>query len=131
MIRGRAFSEPIKKIPERKLIVGRYRYPSWEMPERPKTRAVCADGPRPCPWVGCEYHLYLDVNPENGTIKYNYPGIEPEELEDCCALDIAEEMGCTLDEVGSLMNLTRERVRQTESAAFAKLKEESWGIEEE
>lgn len=28
---------------------------------RPRTRAECVDGPRPCPWVGCSQHLLLEV----------------------------------------------------------------------
>jgi hypothetical protein len=24
---------------------------------RPRTRGDCADGPRPCPFIGCRYHL--------------------------------------------------------------------------
>ena len=31
-----------------------------------------------------------------------------------CALDVADNLGCTLDEVGKAINLTRERVRQIE-----------------
>ncbi len=86
----------------------------------PATRGECADVPRPCPWVGCRYHLYLDIT-EVGSIKFNFPHLEPHELEDSCALDAAEEMGCILEEVAAMMNLTRERVRQIEDAAKAKL----------
>lgn len=28
---------------------------------RPRTRAQCQDGPRPCPWVACRHHLLLEV----------------------------------------------------------------------
>ncbi len=34
---------------------------------RPKTRGECASGPRPCPWVSCRHHLYLDVD-KNGSV---------------------------------------------------------------
>ena len=44
-------------------------YPDWI--ERPKTRADCVDGPRPCPYISCAHHLYLDVNNESGAIKFN------------------------------------------------------------
>ena len=38
---------------------------------RPKTRADCIGDPRPCPWVGCKYHLFLDVIPKTGSIVFN------------------------------------------------------------
>lgn len=28
---------------------------------RPRTRADCLDGPRPCPWVACRHHLLFEV----------------------------------------------------------------------
>jgi hypothetical protein len=37
------------------------------------------------------------------------------ELEHTCALDVADKGGITLEEVGAIMNLTRERVRQVET----------------
>src|SRR5687768_4676303 len=39
--------------------------------ERPQTRAECQGVPRPCPYVSCSHHLYLDVNPASGAIKLN------------------------------------------------------------
>ena len=43
----------------------------WEK-DRPKNYyADCVDRPRPCPWVGCKYHLLLDVNTDTGTITLN------------------------------------------------------------
>lgn len=86
-----------------------------ELERRPRTRAECSNVPRPCPWVGCRHHLYLDVNPENGTIKLVHPDLEPEELARSCSLDVAEEGEHTLESLGELMNLTRERMRQIES----------------
>jgi hypothetical protein len=82
-------------------------------PERPRTRGQCRGGMRPCPFVSCRHHLYLDVNPENGSIKFNFPHLDPWELPDSCALDVAESGEHTLEEVGQVVNLTRERVRQT------------------
>jgi hypothetical protein len=38
-------------------------------PRRPRNRSECKDGPRPCPWVSCRYHLALDVHPETETLK--------------------------------------------------------------
>jgi hypothetical protein len=91
--------------------------------ERPKTRADCMNGPRPCLFVSCKHNLYLDVNPETGSIKLNFPDKEIQELEYTCALDVAEKGGITLEEVGEIMNLTRERIRQVETRGLIKLRE--------
>ena len=90
---------------------------------RPRTRADCVNGPRPCLFVSCKHNLYLDVNPETGSIKLNFPDKEIWELEHTCALDVAEKGGITLEEVGAIMNLTRERIRQVETRGLAKLRE--------
>lgn len=88
--------------------------------ERPQTRGDCLDGPRPCPWVSCRWHLYLDVSPV-GSIKLNHPDKEPWELEETCALDVADRGGVTLDVVGRLVGITRERVRQIEAKAARRM----------
>ena len=90
---------------------------------RPRERTECRAGPRPCLFVSCKHHLYLDVNPRTGSIKLNFPDKEVWELEHTCALDVAERGGVTLEEVGVILNLTRERVRQVEVAALAKVRE--------
>lgn len=36
------------------------------LPSRPTNRSECKDGPRPCPFVGCRYHLASD---EHGITK--------------------------------------------------------------
>ena len=89
---------------------------------RPKSRADCGTGPRPCPYVSCKYNLYVDVNPRTGSVKMNFPDKELWELSETCALDVADRAGITLEEVGVIMNLTRERVRQLEMRGLAKLR---------
>jgi hypothetical protein len=89
---------------------------------RPRTRADCVNSPRPCVYVSCKYNLYLDVNPETGSIKLNFPDKEIWELEYTCALDVAEKGGITLEEVGEIMNLTRERIRQVETRGLEKVR---------
>jgi hypothetical protein len=88
---------------------------------RPKTREACRDGPRPCLFVACRFHLYLDVNEATGSIKLNFPDLEPWQLPHSCALDLAERGGMTLEEIGRALNLTRERTRQLERGALSKL----------
>ena len=90
--------------------------------ERPRTRADCAQGVRPCMFISCKHHLYLDVNPSTGSIKLNFPDREVWELAETCALDVADRGGITLEEVGSIMNLTRERIRQVETRGLLKLR---------
>jgi hypothetical protein len=90
--------------------------------QRPRSRAECAAGPRPCMYISCKHHLYLDVNPSTGSIKLNFPDREVWELEHTCALDVADRGGITLEEVGAIMNLTRERIRQVETRGLLKLR---------
>jgi hypothetical protein len=59
----------------------------------------------------------LGVDEYNGNIKINHPSIDVSEMRTSCALDVADDGGTTLDGVGALMNLTRERIRQIELAA--------------
>ena len=89
---------------------------------RPRTRADCERVPRPCPFLACVHHLYLDVNPETGSIKFNFPDREAWELEETCALDVADRGGVTLETVGALLHITREGVRQMETRALFALK---------
>ncbi|MBA2543308.1 MAG: DNA-binding protein [Deltaproteobacteria bacterium] len=88
---------------------------------RPVTRADCREQVGPCPWVACKHHLYLDINPLTGSIKINFPDLEPWELKHTCALQVAEAGALTLEQVGEITNLTRERVRQVEFVGLSKL----------
>jgi Sigma-70, region 4 len=90
--------------------------------ERPVSRGACKTDIRPCPYVSCKHHLYLDVNPETGSIKLNFPDLEVWEMKETCSLDVADKGGITLEEVGEILNLTRERIRQVEVRGLLKLK---------
>ncbi len=120
-MRPRARTVQVKKLTREVLRVGAILNPPVDI-ERPRTRAECRDDERPCPWAGCKHHLYLDINPETGSIKINFPDLEPWELQDSCALDVAERGGLTLEEVGEIMNLTRERIRQVEVRGLLAIK---------
>lgn len=98
---------------------------------RPKTRGECADGPRPCPWVSCRQNLFLDVlgvngarRIEDGAIRLNMPRLEPGEVppEWSCALDVADRGGMGLEDIGDAIGVTRERIRQIEMQALAKVR---------
>ena len=90
--------------------------------ERPQTREECLNMPRPCPFVSCEHHLYLDVNPDSGAIKLNFPHLEVWEMAETCSLDVADRGGITLEDVGAILNLTRERIRQVEVRGLVKIR---------
>jgi hypothetical protein len=119
--RPRSKTIAMKRLTREELRVGALMYPPVDIP-RPTSRAECREEMRPCPWVACKHHLYLDINPETGSIKINFPDLEPWELQHTCALDVAERGGITLEEVGEIMNLTRERIRQVEVRGLLKLK---------
>jgi hypothetical protein len=112
----------MKRLTRESLRAGALANPPVEGVERPMTRAECKDAPRPCPWVACKHHLYLDINPKTGSIKINFPELEPWELQHTCALDVADNGGLTLEEIGLITNLTRERVRQVEVRGLLTLK---------
>lgn len=122
--RPRSKTIAMKRLTREELRVGAIMYPPVDVP-RPVIREQCREDMRPCPWVACKHHLYLDINPETGSIKINFPDLEPWELQHTCALDVAERGGITLEEVGEIMNLTRERIRQVEVRGLLKLKQGS------
>ncbi len=117
-VRARTIS--VKRMTKRELELGRMLYPEVAL-DKPRTRAECANGERPCPFVSCKHHLYLDVSAKTGAIKLNFPDLEVWEMTETCALDVADRGGTTLEEVGAIMNLTRERIRQVEVKGLAKL----------
>lgn len=96
-------------------------------PERPKTRGDCEDGIRPCPYVACRHHTYLDVKPD-GHIRYNFPALEPDQVPHSCSLDVQQGERLTLEVVGDRVNLTRERVRLIQDEAVAKLRASAKGM---
>jgi hypothetical protein len=119
--RPRSRTIAMKRLTREELRLGALLNPPVDIP-RPQSRAECQSDIRPCPWVACKHHLYLDVNPETGSIKINFPDLEPWEMNETCALDVADRSGITLEEVGEIMNLTRERIRQVEVRGLLKLK---------
>jgi hypothetical protein len=107
---------------------------------RPQTRGECAGGQRPCPWVSCKFHLFLDVT-RAGSLKLNFPAESVdglvdnlEKMKETCVLDVAggpdgtsDGDGVTLEDVGGLMNVTRERIRQMEEK-FKRILKESLAV---
>lgn len=117
----RSFTFSPKHVNQGQLDAGRELYPEDTSEGRPRTRGECAGGERPCPYVSCRYHLFLDVNPSAGSVKLNFPDLEVWEMNTSCALDVADQGGVSLDGVGTILNLTRERARQIEFKALRRV----------
>lgn len=93
-------------------------------PHKPLTVLQCQPGP--CSRVGCEKNLYLDVDPDTGCIKLNFPDLQVDELIETCADRVAQkyeqlQRQPLTEMVAKLLNLTAERLRQIEKGAIAKL----------
>ncbi len=82
------------------------------LPVVPTTRGDCLPGgsneARPCRYRGCRWHLdrerrWLHQVPD---------------MTESCVLDVADRGGATLEEIGDMLGLTRERVRQIEEEAM-------------
>ncbi|MES1205003.1 MAG: hypothetical protein ABUS79_03620 [Pseudomonadota bacterium] len=96
--------------------------------KRPKVgNGVSGDCPKgPCGYVSCRHHLKLDVNPETGAVKDNFPDLDVDEMEETCSLRVAESVpdGETLDldKVGRYLNITMEWTRRMEASGIKELK---------
>jgi len=117
-VRSRTFSPRDNAAPIRHLMV--VNYPADV--QRPRTRGECAGVPRPCPFVSCRYHLYLETV-DSGSLKINFPDREVCDMEHSCALDLADSGAKSLEAIAQAMNLTRERVRQLEERAMKRAEE--------
>lgn len=127
---ARARTENVQRLPKTTLALGAAEYPRSEHPRaghgKPATVGECRDlglgTALRCPYVSCRYHLALGVDEGNGSLRYSQPDGDPSLMLDTCALAVADRGGLTLDEVGERINLTRERVRQVETDALARLR---------
>lgn len=84
---------------------------------RPRTRADCASVPRPCPYIGCRHHLGIDPQP-NGSFRLTYGHDDVGQMRYTCSLDLADRGPMTLEQVGHVLGVTRERARQMETVAM-------------
>lgn len=76
----------------------------------PATRGDCLFGLRPCPWLRCRHHIWTAVSRKRSLPNHS------------CSLDVADEGAHTLDALGELLGLTRERMRQIEVEALLRAK---------
>lgn len=80
---------------------------------------------RPCSKLNCRHHLAVAWKGKNGSTRPSiiFPDAELVDLPETCALDVAQKHdGLSLADVGILMNITRERVRQIEFRALRKIR---------
>jgi hypothetical protein len=93
------------------------------------TRADCCDGPRPCPFISCRHHLFEELAPRILKVKRDKLGDQTDErllrvlmgMEYSCSLDWAEKGPNTLDQIGQMFGVTRERIRQIQDKGLKRL----------
>jgi len=115
---------------------------------RPKTRSECCPGGskymRPCPWALCKFNMFGTLMTDGFQLKKGPPGYNdmampgpvtspldlPREMS--CLLDMVEAhpAGYTLDQVGEILGLTRERIRQIQESSLRKARIALRGSEE-
>ncbi len=85
---------------------------------------------RPCPFATCRWALWPETG-HGGSGAGSVPKTDPLTLKHTCVLDVVESgatgagegRGMTLEEVGKVLRLTRERVRQIETVASTKVRQ--------
>ena len=82
------------------------------------TGGTCRRIPGPCPHTVCRFNLTSERRDNRGAkpAERHLPVVR-----ESCALEAAELGGMTLKEIGSRLSLTRERVRQIQMGALAKV----------
>jgi len=89
---------------------------------RPVTYADCEHIPMyDCPFLTCEHNLGIDLKSGGRVInKTGHP---------YCLLKLTEKGGLTLQEIGDIFGLTRERVRKIEEITLIKLRKSGMNID--
>lgn len=118
------------------------------VPDRPQTRGDCVHGPRPCPWLGCRYHLASDEH--QGMVRVAWERLELAVLgytkgrhkrngkypplllrgyrrfvvrpQPTCALDVAAKGEHSSNDVAAMLSLWHTSVEQVTRVALSKFK---------
>lgn len=86
-------------------------------------RDACRDGPRPCPFVRCKFHLWMVLGYDrqgHRLMREATSTVEPHSAT-TCSLDVSEQER-TAREIGEVMGITQRRVQQIVKAALEKLR---------
>src|SRR5450432_1943513 len=80
---------------------------------RPRRVGECPPTNIPCPWVGCRFHLFLEVDDLTHAVKSTHPGLDYDQIPETCSLRLAAGApeGMTLEAIGRYMNVTLESIR--------------------
>ena len=98
--------------------------------DMPRCLEECPDEDVQCPFVACRYHLWTDLVRRTITVGKDHKRTEfrwdvaPTDAWGSwptCALRAARQGPRTLDEVGDVLGVTRERVRQVQAQAIEHL----------
>jgi hypothetical protein len=103
-----------------KIMTNKIRYAEYLYP--PKHYADCMGKPEPCRHVFCEHHMvWCFIWGKKPTIRALLD--KAESLKYTCVLKAVEKKqgGLTLQEVGDILGITRERIRQIEEEALRKI----------
>lgn len=90
--------------------------------KQPRRRGDCPPADIPCPFIACRYHLWTHATIRNGEISDVQIARPWGNTAYTCALNQADKGPCTLEEIGQVMGLTRERVRQLENGGKERLR---------
>lgn len=96
-------------------------------PGMPRTRRECPNGP--CPHVGCRYHLWTErrLDRRGAVVDLRETPLFGDRRHTCVLNEIARGP-LTLEAIGGLFDLSRERVRQIETDALARLRDADPGV---
>ncbi len=96
-------------------------------PGMPRTRRECPNGP--CPHVGCRYHLWTErrLDRRGAVVDLRETAVFGN-VDHTCILNEIAHGPLTLEAIGGLFELSRERVRQIEADALARLRDADPGV---
>lgn len=93
----------------------------------PRTRRECPQGP--CHHVACRFHLWTDrlLDRDGAVVDLRETAVFGNRQHTCVLREIARGPR-TLEAIGSLLDVSRERVRQIEAEALARLRDADPGV---
>ena len=95
----------------------------FERYPKPRCRDDCLGLPRPCPYVSCWWHTYLDLKP-NGEVVYNWGNRPVEDIPywGSCVLDLADGGGIEEEELSEVLGMEIGAFRRFYESILRKLR---------